>query len=269
MANTTWNPSDKTANCTLTGGNLIATSAAAGTNGARAVDKQITGKFYWEYTYNVNAGASTGSGCMAPWAIITQGFTTGSTAIGTFGLTHVGTVYVDGSPTLGGFGTIANGTVVCIAVDADARLVWFRLGAAGNWNTVASSNPAAGVGGVAISLGRGVPLFPACVLAGNAEQITANFGDSAFVGAVPAGFTAGFTAGASTPLNALATQSAIEHWLSTDPGNLAQVTQVGLEHWASVIGNDQQAQVTQVALEHWALATPPFTAKQYAVTVVS
>ena len=40
-----------------------------------------------------------------------------------------------------------------------------------------------------------------------------------------------------------------EHWLTTDPA--AQITQVSLEHWASVASGNLQAVVTQVLLEHW------------------
>lgn len=233
MANTTWNGSDKSANCTLTGSNLIATSAAAGTNWVRAVDKQVTGKFYWECTYNTNAATNTAAGAASPTVNLLNGFTAGNPSFGSFGITHIGTFYVDGAIAVSGFGTIANGTVVCFAVDCTSRLVWIRLGAAGNWNNAAANNPATGVGGVAItSLTNGIPLYPAAVLTASGEQITANFGDSAFTGTVPSGFTSGFTAGASVPTNALATQIAAEHWLTTN--SQAQVTQVALEHWASV-----------------------------------
>ena len=48
MANTTWNPSDKSASLTLSNGNLTLSASALG--GVRAIDRQITGKFYWEVT---------------------------------------------------------------------------------------------------------------------------------------------------------------------------------------------------------------------------
>jgi hypothetical protein len=149
------------------------------------------------------------------------------------------------------FGTsLANGNVVCIALDCTARLIWFRIGAAGNWNNNATYNPATGVGGVAIfNFGAALQAFPFAGLQATSDQITANFGDSAFVGAVPSGYTSGFTAGASVPTNALASQVAAEHWLTTSPQ--AQITQVVAEHWASVASGNLQAVVTQVLLEHW------------------
>ena len=197
MANTTWNSGDKTANCTLTGGNLIATSAAAGGNSVRAVDKQVTGKFYWECTCNTITGTSTGVALY--WGAYSLAAVNYAAAgsIGTCGLNRLGTLYVDGTSTVTGFGTIANGTVVCVAFDADTRLIWFRLGAAGNWNNTASANPATGTGGAVTSLGQGIPAYPTAVFSALNDQITANFGDTAFTGAVPSGFTSGFTAGAS------------------------------------------------------------------------
>jgi len=265
MANTTWNPSDKSANCTLTGSNLIATGAAAGTNWTRAVDKQVTGKFYWECTYNTNASAGTGAGGASPSVNLLNGFTAGTPSLGSFGLVHTGILYVDGVGTGLAFGSIANGTVVCFAVDCAARLVWARLGAAGNWNTVAANNPATGVGGIAINnLGVGIPLYPAAVLTGTSEQITANFGNTAFTGTVPSGFTSGFTAGAVIPTNELLTQGALEQWGSGTPAMWA--TQAAVEMWASVQATSgTQMTVTQMALETWAPVTSAVPAQARAM----
>jgi hypothetical protein len=126
--------------------------------------------------------------------------------------------------------------VVCIALDAGARLIWFRVGAAGNWNGSAVNNPATGVGGVAITnLGVGIQIYPSVCFGVIGDQITANFGDSAFTGAVPAGFTSGFTAGVVSPSNELATQIAAEHWGVGDPALSVQLTQIAVEQWAQVL----------------------------------
>jgi hypothetical protein len=250
MANTTWSTTDKTANITLSGGNLIATCTNGILGGARATDRQVTGKFYWECTRNVALGGTpSGVGFTNSVVPLTTNVST-TAALGTCALIGTGTLYVDGSAIVGGFGAPANGSVVCIAVDAAARLGWFRVGAAGNWNNSGTANPATGVGGFSIpGTGVGIPLHPAVWLNSTNEQTTANFGDTAFVGAVPSGFTSGFTAGASVPTNAIASQALAEHWLTTDPD--ARITQVSLEHWASVASGNLQAVVTFVALEHW------------------
>lgn len=234
MANTTFNPSDKGANITLTGSNLIATLSSTGNQSVRAIDKQVSGKFYWECTGNTLAGSLAGVGIAAITAVLANSLSSGASA-GTCSLNrNAGQIYVDGTIVSGiSLGAINSGTVVCVAFDCDARLIWFRLGAAGNWNASAPANPATGAGGVLTTIGRGIPAYPAITLGNTSgDQITANFGDSAFTGTVPSGFTSGFTAGVTTSTNALATQAAVEHWITTNPD--AQVTQVALEHWASV-----------------------------------
>jgi hypothetical protein len=267
MANTVWNGSDKSASVTLTGSNLIATSGAAGTFGVRAADKQITGKFYWEVTCNIITAANTGIGIMSPSASLSAGFFT-SGFTGSCGLIRTGLIYLDGTNTAAAaFGTIANGTVVGIAFDVDARLIWFRLGAAGNWNNNAAYSPVTGTGGVVTNLGRGIPAFPAAVFTANGDQTTANFGDSAFVGAVPAGFTSGFTAGASIPTNTLATQIAAEQWLSTDPR--AQLTQAVVEQWASVQSTTGQVVLTTMLIEQWASVDLPVSSQAVRVMVLA
>jgi hypothetical protein len=262
MANTTWNPSDKTANLTLTGGNLIATSSA-GASAVRAIDKQIAGKFYWEVTCNTFTSNSSTAGAARPTADLT--LTNGVSLVGggMCGVQKTGNIFVDGVGG-GSLGAIVSGNIVCIAIDCDARLIWFRLGAAGNWNGSATANPATGVGGNAMPLGIGVPLYPAAWLANTNEQVTANFGGSAFTGAVPAGFTSGFTAGVTSPTNAISTQATLEQFLYTNPP--AQVTQVALEHWVTTATVFGQAIVTQVVLEEWAKVTPPIPpVKPYAM----
>ena len=260
MANTTFNPSDKQANIVLTNANLTARMNTSLQNGlVRAIDKQTFGKFYWECT--VDAFTNVGSAVGMAWSVLptTGSIASAGAAFGVVGLARNGQVWaegastlsIDGSSTTISFGTVASATVVCVAVDLTTRLVWFRLGAAGNWNNLAGRNPATGVGGVFIgSLGNGVAAYPAINLSALNDQITANFGDTAFTGAVPSGYTSGFTAGASVPTNALASQALAEHWLTTNPA--AQITQVVAEHWASVTSDNLQAVVTQVLIEHWA-----------------
>ena len=265
MANTTWNPSDKHANITLSGGNLIAKNTV-GLQPClvRTVDRQVSGKFYWEATFDV-AGISTTAVGMVKQSLATTDYIAGGigTTIGTVGVNSTGqvqcdnsaTVSIDGGSVVVGLGTITAGTVVCIAVDLTNRLAWFRLGAAGNWNASASRNPATGSGGIFCkNLGIGIPAYPAVNVVALNDQITANFGDSAFTGAAPAGFTSGFTAGASIPTNVLATQAAAEHW--GDAPSFARLTQIAAEHWATVDTGTTYAVLTQIGIEHWASVAP-------------
>ncbi len=247
MANTQWNSADKTAGITLTGSNLIATQTGGINNAIRAVDRQVTGKFYWECTYNTAGSASDGVG-VANGTLSISGAV--SSSAGQCNVNRNGVIQVDATNTGSTLGAWASGAVICIAFDCSTTLIWFRLGAAGLWNGSASANPTTGSGGIATKLGLGIPAYPLALLNATSDQITANFGDTAFTGAVPSGYTSGFTAGTSVPTNAIASQALAEHWLTTNPD--ARITQVVAEHWASVTSDNLQAVVTQVLIEHWA-----------------
>lgn len=208
MANTTWNPSDKTANITLSGGNLIATFSNNFIGGARAAHSQTTGKYYFEVTANQMNYGGGGIG-MANATIDMTSVVPSTVATGTTGLrTSNGSIYVNGvaGPALA---PITAGMVICVAVDLGARLIWYRQGAAGQWNGSGAANPGTGVGGVTLtSLGGGsLAAFPWFSSGNNGDKATANFGDSAFVGAVPSGFTAGFPT--VPPATSARTQTAV------------------------------------------------------------
>ncbi len=246
MANTVWSSSDKGANVVLSGGNLIATGGTPANQGVRSVDRQALGKFYVEHTMTTWAGAATCVGFITQTATLATNINFGTVFVLASGGVNCGGAQI------ASLGVRASGDVIGIAIDLTSRLIWFRVAPSGNWNGNASANPATGVGGGDISLsvgGVGIPLYPFAAFSTNGHSVTSNFGDTAFTGAVPSGYTSGFTAGASVPTNAIASQALAEHWLTTDPD--ARITQVSLEHWASVASGNLQAVVTFVALEHW------------------
>jgi hypothetical protein len=263
MANTTWNPSDKTANIALSGGNLTATQTASGANGgSRSVDRKTSGKLYWEGTFVVATNISTGFGIGNSATVLNGGISaTSVTAV----IGRSGTIFVGGSTAVTG-SILANGTVVGIALDLDASRVWFRVGAAGNWNYSATADPTTGAGGIAIPVGGASAAYALALIGAQNDQITANFGDSAFTGTVPSGFTAGFPTG-SPPLAAVATQVVLEEWAM--PLASAQMTQVALEAWASPGAGNRAALLTQIALEQWAALPAALVARQNAVIVIN
>jgi hypothetical protein len=212
IPNTTLNPADKEAHISLSGGNLTATGTAGWTGSVRAVDGQSSGKYYWECTFNASAAGSGVGANISALAIATIFSGAGT---GQAGVMQNGSVYVDGSTTItiGGvgsqsisFGTITSGTVICVAIDVPNKLMWWRLGAAGNWNNNASRNPATGAGGVSIpNISTAYP----SISFGGADTIIANFGSSTFTGAVPSGFTSGLPAAFTlTPFKLTTTLSA-------------------------------------------------------------
>lgn len=193
MANTTWNPSDKNANVSLSNGNLTTTGAANQQGSIRGVAGRTSGKCYWEVTLTTT-GSGSGTGLANINAVLAN-LTTASAAnsTGCAWINYSGAIYIDGSSVLA-MGAVADGTVVCMALDIDNKRMWFRLGAAGQWNGSGTANPATNVGGLTVPFGAALAAYPLDLYAFPvaATSHTANFGDSVFTGAVPSGFTAGF-----------------------------------------------------------------------------
>lgn len=169
---TTWNPSDKTSNVALSGGNLVATTSGFAGSGVRSVIGKSSGKWYWEITIttmdDVYAGVSSSGGSLDPaWY-----YTTGMGWSGTSGSLYKNNTVV-GSP-----GTYTTGNVLGFALDMGAgTLELFKNNvSAGSFSSLPSGTLHA-VCGAGLSGGSGV--------------ITANFGASALTYAPPSGYNAG------------------------------------------------------------------------------
>jgi hypothetical protein len=184
---------------TLSGGNLVATNTGttASEQGAKSATGKISGKYYFEMKFTAFTGATTrimaGVGTSAStYAGMSSTGTSG--AIGGVG----GAIHANGAGTALDFvpaGSLPVGGVMGIAVDLDNRRGWFREAPSGLWNGSATANPATNTEGVTIPAGTMVPLCTFGGTAGTAGNITtANFGASAFIGAVPASFTSGWPA---------------------------------------------------------------------------
>jgi hypothetical protein len=185
---TTLNPSDRL-NVTLSGGNLTATGTAVG--GVRATDQKSAGKWYWEAT--ITAYGSGNDFC---------GFATGAAALNgnaamMLGRADASQIFINGSLSGATGGALAPPQSMAVAVDFGAQLIWFRI-FGGNWNNNVSDNPATGVGGISFSVIGAGPYFPVLRTGGSGDAWIANFGDTAFAAAVPAGFTAWGVAAAGT-----------------------------------------------------------------------
>jgi hypothetical protein len=224
----TWNPSDL-AGATLSNGNLTVSTTASG--GVRSADRVTSGNYYWEVT--VTTGIASGTFGIGTAATALSGATNQATTA-TVSSTSGGIVVAGVSQT--GLGAITNGSTICIALTLGwPSLIWFRNGAAGNWNGSSTANPATGVGGYSLSAftGTGIGTYAFLQYNGSSAAFTANFGGSAFTGAVPSGFTSGFPSGTSSTSSAVATQLALEQWAS-ETTIQARLTQIAVEHWGSV-----------------------------------
>jgi hypothetical protein len=249
---TTWNPSDLVA-VTLSGtNNNTASRSGSGAGGVRTIDHLGSGKLYFEYLCTTWPNSSAVGVANAAASLTQWGANAVNACVvyATTGNIWLGTAYTGFS-----LGTRANGDLIGVALDLDDNMIWFRAGAAGNWNGSPSANPATNSGGISIgSIASGIALYGVFGHVGATAVITGNFGDTAFTGALPAGFTSGFWAGQTSPTNELITEVVVEEWAASSTPAM-QLTEVVVEEWAPVIPTALQS--TQVGLEQWGNAVPP------------
>ena len=191
----TWDPAT-VASVTLSGGNLVATNTGTSSadQGAHvaAANGKITGKYYFEMIYTTAAaGANVGVGIGTTTSTYTN---MGNDAtVGDMSFRGTGNIYANGTNTGLSIGVAGSGTGIGIAVDLDNHNIWFRKTPSGFWNNSGTANPATNTGGLVIPAGTMVPFVTFGGGGGAANNIvTANFGASAFSGAVPSGFTSGW-----------------------------------------------------------------------------
>jgi len=232
---TTWSPSDKSVSVTLSNGNLTANNAASSLQGVRSVDRVYHGKYYWEVSYDATNGSAGGVGVANGYITVNAGATAPNTASNFMVIVNPnGNTYAGGS-TVGtpSFGTIATGSIICFALDLDSRQLWIRVGATGNWNNNAAYAPG-GVGGISVPLlGSAYGAYAYANFTQSAAQYTANFGATAFAGAVPSGYQSGFPGSTTLISSEVVTQMAAEDWARITPPQM-QLTQVAVEEWVSV-----------------------------------
>ena len=193
----TWDPATVTA-VTLSGGNLVATNT--GTTSANqgvmvaAASAKTTGKYYFEVTVTTRLNGIGACIGLCTTASTYSAFANDGTA-GVMVNLATGTLYLNGGSGSALAPTPSTGSVIGLAIDLDNRKSWMRLAPSGNWNNSGTANPATNVGGYTIVAGSMVPVVTFGGAGGTANNVdTANFGASAFTGAVPSGFTAGWTA---------------------------------------------------------------------------
>lgn len=177
----TWNPSDKGASITLSGGNLTATSGSSW-NTVRSTGSKSSGKWYWEITINDASynmvGVATASASLSNYSgSDNYGLGLGVGDLGGWWKT-AGSIFTSQNK------TAPNGAVgckACIALDLDNGKIWFGIN--GTWAD--SGNPSAGTGECFTF--TPTTLYP--TYSPQTSNATANFGSSAFSYTVPTGFT--------------------------------------------------------------------------------
>lgn len=165
-------------------------------------------KRYWELSIDdFPSGTDDGLWCGV------SGFPIPSGTVYTIGQDSSSASYAQDFSRIGSFGILFHndgnvgfmpsydmGETLCFALDDAANLWWGRLGASGQWNGSGSADPATGVGGISLTPNAGQPYVIASTMevTAGSGQITMNAGASAFVGALPSGYSAWDTTGATT-----------------------------------------------------------------------
>jgi hypothetical protein len=168
----TWNPADKAAGITLSGSDLIATASDADIYAVRSTIGKSSGKWYFEYTVTAAPANSTSYGIKTSGEANTVlvGDTTGG-----YGYNDVGQKKYNAIDTAYGAAP-ANGTVIGVLLNMDDLEISFR-----------HNNTSYGVAFTVTA----ATYFAAMSSGYGANQVTANFGASAFVYSVPAGYNSG------------------------------------------------------------------------------
>src|ERR1051325_6121480 len=262
MAFTTWSTSRLNA-VTLSGGNLVATGTSS-SGCVIAADPQSFGKWYYEITINTYAASGTCVGLAS--GDITLSTFLSNNAYGTF-VIKSGGIFVNATGSGKSLGALSAGVLICIAVDLDNRLIWFRSGASGSWNATSgtANDPATGTGGVnfaGIGAGGAYEFYPLAGLATTSDQVTANFGASSFTGTVPSGYNAGWTSGVSPTTNVVVTQAGSATWVVPTSPDL-RVTQTGSATW--VTNPNPPLRITHAGVEAWVVPNPPLRITQAGV----
>lgn len=185
----TFDPANKAATITLSGGDL--SWSASGLGSAQATVGYSTGKYYWEHT----TGTADASNYWSGFGDVDMANAADPAFNPTMHVFSDGELFVDAAVQVN-IGAYTTGSVVCHAVDLVNNLYWARVNN-GNWNGNASADPATGVGGYSIAgFTKPIKAFAGSEISGNTG--TANFGATAFAYTVPSGFSA-YDPNAGTP----------------------------------------------------------------------
>ena len=179
----TWNPSDKSANLTLSNGDLtVAHTGSAGFSAVRATESKSSGKWYWEVTIDTIASYNIFIGILTSSGLLSQRI--GSTAEG-WGYRNYGEKFHNSGTTGTSYGdTYTTNDVIGIALDLDNGKIWWSKN--GTWQ--ASGDPVNGTNPAYTGISDTV--FAAISTYVSSDQFTAAFKAVEFTYSAPSGFSA-------------------------------------------------------------------------------
>jgi hypothetical protein len=185
----TLNPSDKSSDIALSGGNLTATYTDDSNNGAcRATQSFSSGKLYYEW----QSGGTNSSNCNAGWASASAALNSmGSTTDSVNANQQFSQVKFNNGSLGAVSASAASGDWLGFAIDLGNKLVWVINWTQGHgWNN-SGNTTLSGVTGYSISGLTNLPWFPEVdFYGGEGNAVTlVNFGATAFQGTLPPGYS--------------------------------------------------------------------------------
>jgi hypothetical protein len=187
-----WSPTDKGPEVTLSNGNITAT--LTGGSAVRSISSRSTGKLYFEMTHGMPGAThnENGFGLVNSAPSMSIGHQGGTTTDYGFYLMEHGGLRADVGNLYTSIAAMQpTGRVAGVAIDIPNKKFFIRI--AGAWQSSAEGGGDPGAGGAGwVYTNSPGPLFIYCTErdAGYNNTWSLNVGASAFVGAVPAGYTA-------------------------------------------------------------------------------
>ena len=191
----TWNPADKSANITLSGGDLIATKTSGGSSdyaNVRGTLPKSSGKYYAECDLDWSTQYYSGIGIASASLSLSGDYAGdgGNDAVAVYLSTgDVGGVYINGAEVLSGIPAYVPGGGVDLSIDFDDQTIGFRVNG-GSWVDVDFSG-----------LGSGPFMLVATLWDEDDSQATIRTAAEDWVRSPRAGFSEWSGAGAGVPAN--------------------------------------------------------------------
>ena len=190
---TTLDPANTDSGLTLSNGNRTASGTPSSNSKTRGLDYKNSGKWYFEVTYTSLSGSPAHDYIgICNVNATTANLINGMTNAAGMRVTDQ-TFEVNGAATNGGGGSNLSGTTVCIAVDIDNALMWFKTSTASSWTGAfygVGMNPATDTAGMNISsITPSGGIYPCAVQdTASGSTFAFNFGQSSYAGTPPTGY---------------------------------------------------------------------------------
>ena len=174
----TFNPIDKSANVTLSNGNLTASVGEVAWSSIRATAAKSSEKWYWEFTTGAFTDAVLGIAQSGMLLSNYVGLDSNGYGLWDNGQTYYNSLSIASPP-------YYTGDIISVALDLDNAKIWWAIN--GTWID-SEANPATGVNPRYSGIAEG-DWYPAGSLS-YTSAVTVNFGATAFSYTIPSGFSA-------------------------------------------------------------------------------